>query len=450
MNEMSVTNSSTAKYVESSTFSIANSSSTTPSKSNGNYLPTTSTLNKVTCDEASLQRHLFKDYNINVRPVTNFYSQVNVTLGLTLRKIQHVDEINQAFTTIVNLLLYWTDQILTWDKAHCHGISSIEFPFHDNIWIPDLMIYNALKEPGKLGIKDAFVRLYDNGQIFVWTQISVETACEIKTKKYPFDVQICDIAFGKFISPDDKVYIQPLSENIDLSEYVNIAEWEIIHNQATIKLIPFNISSDILAGESAIDTLNYTAIIYTVQIRRSCHLCLHNAIIPVLILAILNLLTFFVPCESGEKTSYPISIFLTLAVFLTIITQSLPESVDGVSYLSSYVTFQLSCSAITLCCAIISLHLHYRKRNVMMPKWIHLLMCKFNCRRNLFAKEDKTTAAETWNLEHDQQEQEDKILESQNEEYDLDVSFIFDKTMFTLLTICEIVATIFFIYIIFN
>ena len=435
--DLRAVNSSVENYDESSTSSILTSS---------NLKQVTTFSNTVTYDEAVLQRNLFKDYNINVRPVSSFHSQVIVTLGLSLRKIQHIDEINQAFKAIVNLFLYWTDQMLVWDKTIYAGISCIEFPFDKNIWTPDIMIYNAMKKPGKLGITDASVRLYNNGQIFVWTQINIETACEIRTKKYPFDVQICEIHFGKFISSDDKILIMPLSKNIDMTEYVKVAEWEIVENKVTTKVVPFNISTDIHAGESAIETLNYTLIIYTLKMRRLCRLCFQNAIIPVMILAVLNLLTFFVPCESGEKTSYPISIFLTLAVFLTIITQSLPESVDGISYLSSYVTFQLIISAITLCCAVISLHIHYKKGNVKMSNNILQFIHKFRNRRSSFPKEE-THEVESLESQRQEKADDDKI---EYKEQKLDISYVFDKIMFTCLCVCELIVTIIFIYYILN
>lgn len=304
-----------------------------------------------------LQKYLFKDYDINVRPAAKYSLPVVVTIGLSLKKIQNLDEILQSFKATVNLHLYWTDEMLTWDENEFDGISVTVFPYKKNIWIPDLLIHNALSTPEKVGFKDNYVRLYSNGQVYFWTQTNTNTACEIMTKKFPLDEQLCKIDIGKFISEDAIVELVPLQNWIKMDQYVEIAEWDVIKTYVTSRIIPFEVYPSIL-NKSFIDMMNFTVISFNIKMKRSCRSCFINIVMPVAVLAVLNLLSFFVPCESGEKTSYPIAIFLTLAVFLTIITQSLPESVDGVSYLSSFVAFQLLASAVTLLSAVVSLQLH--------------------------------------------------------------------------------------------
>jgi hypothetical protein len=92
------------------------------------------------------------------------------------------------------------------------------------------MIINELNTPGMIGLKDALIRVYSNGQVFVWTQINIETYCEIYTKQYPYDKHSCNIAFSKFMSSDDIVKLQPRMNGIDLSFYADIAEWNLKDN----------------------------------------------------------------------------------------------------------------------------------------------------------------------------------------------------------------------------
>ncbi|XP_053395842.1 acetylcholine receptor subunit alpha-like [Mercenaria mercenaria] len=163
--------------------------------------------------------------------------QVVITNGLELRKIQELDEIGQSFKITVNVQLFWKDEFLTWNAKEYHGLSSIVFPYRKNIWIPDLLIYNALKKPGDFGMIDAFIRFYSNGQVFVWTQVNIDTYCEIKTKKYPYDEQRSGIMFAKFVSSDKIVTVQPRTSGVDLSFYVKVAEWEIRDYNATTNVI---------------------------------------------------------------------------------------------------------------------------------------------------------------------------------------------------------------------
>lgn len=357
-----------------------------------------------------LQKYLFKDYNVNVRPASKYSSPVVVTIGLSLKKIQNLDEILQSFKATVNLHLYWRDEMLTWNESEFDGISVIVFPYEKNIWIPDLLVHNALSTPEKVGFKDNYVRLYSNGQVFFWTQTNTNTACEIMTKKFPLDEQFCKIDIGKFISEDAIVELVSLQNWIKMDQYVEIAEWNVIETYVTSRIIPFEVYSNILNNKSFIDMMNFTVISFSIKMKRSCRSCFINIVMPVVVLAVLNLLSFFVPCESGEKTSYPIAIFLTLAVFLTMITQSLPESVDGVSYLSSFVAFQLLASAVTLLSAVFSLQLH----NKTTDGKENFLEIQENAESTVRCRQWKT----------------------------------FDRCMFLFLLICELIAvTVFLIYI---
>ena len=381
--------------------------------------------------EYLLVSELFKHYDVKIRPIYNNSETIFVTVGLALRKIQSINDIGQSMKSTVNLQIFWKDEFLTWNETNYHGISSIIIPYHEYIWIPDLMILNELYNPSKIGFKDAYIRIYSNGEVFMWTQTNIDTYCEIKSKKYPFDQQKCDITFTKFMSSDDIVKLRPRINGFDLSAYTEIAEWKLKDHCANSYLSQIDESTDTLFVLS-----NYTRINFSVLIQRTCKLCIFNIILPVLILAVLNLLSFFVPSESGEKTSLPLSLFLTLAVFLTIISQSLPECVDGVSCISSYVIFQLAASGITLMSAVISLKLyHGGHHSTSASKCIYILQ-KFGNRTAMQEKQ------RTMN-EHEEEETNESDIDIVNKFKNASVGF--DRLMFILVLICQCVfLTIFF------
>ncbi|XP_053376787.1 neuronal acetylcholine receptor subunit alpha-3-like [Mercenaria mercenaria] len=393
-----------------------------------------------------LRKQLFEDYYADVRPVLNHSQPIVVTINLTLLKIQQVDEVRQSLKTTVNLLLSWSDELLIWNKSEHDGITNFVFPYDKNIWVPDIMVSNALDRPAELGLNDAYISLKYLGEVVVWTQVNFDTSCEIRTKKYPFDEQHCEILFTKFMNEDDKLILKATENKTNLEMYMETAEWQIVDNF---------VEYDIDIYETNIGVLNYTVLHYHLKLRRTCMSCILNIMVPVLVLACLNLLTFFVPCESGEKTSFPISIFLTLAVFLTMITLSLPESIDGVSYLSTYVTFQLIMSTITLICTVISLQLHHKMNNRPVPKIGLAIMKVFKCKRNLYptAKQNeiKLEADDASNDLH-QLDRSDSTVYIQRRSSKLwqNVVDAFDTMMFSILLICEIITTVIFLGLILN
>ena len=104
-----------------------------------------------------------------------------------------------------------------------------------------------------------------------------------------------------------------------------------------------------------------------------------NLILPLVCISLLTLTVFFLPAESGEKITFCISDFLTLAVFLTIIMSSFPESSDEISLLNIYVTLQLLYSGTTLFPTVFALRLYYRDPTV---SWVYRQLCQPSGQQN--------------------------------------------------------------------
>ena len=308
-----------------------------------------------------LYNDLFKNYNPNVRPVGDASKPALVDLIMDVVKILAVDEIKQTFKTTVNIMLAWIDERLVWNVTDYGNIQRLVFPLKENIWVPDIMNFNAAYHPGELGQKYAFPSVSHNGMVYIWLRVNLETQCEIRTKKFPFDVQQCDIDFTTFGSTDDELRLKTTQNSTELRYYVETAEWAITKNYVTMVV-------------EMSDGFPYRIISYRFSLERTCSSCIVNTLFPVIILAILNLLSFFVPTESGEKLTFPMSVFLTLAVFLTIIMVSLPESVDGVSYLCTFVTFELGVSATTLLFTVVTLRLHHEMGDAQVPPYARLMV----------------------------------------------------------------------------
>ena len=320
-----------------------------------------------------LHNDLFQDYKPAVRPCDSYNQPIDVKIRLSLIKILHVDEITQTFEATVTLIINWNDELLVWDPKKYAGINHIIVPYN-SVWTPDVIVINAAETPGDIGQKYALVKVRNDGAMKVWTQVNLKTQCNIGTKRYPFDVQECSIDFCTFMSDDRDINLHQDINITAMTYFQRTAEWNIIGNYVSVE-------TDIASAEGL---GNYTTLKYNFKLKRQCLSCIINVILPVVLLGCLSLLTFFVPSDSGEKMSFPVSIFLTLAVFMTVITLSLPESVDGLSYLGMYVTFELGTGVIILACSVIALRLHQREEvekkhyyhillvRIFTPKYLHL------------------------------------------------------------------------------
>ena len=397
-----------------------------------------------------LYNNLFENYNPKVRPVDDVDNPVDAIITLDLVKILALDEISQTFKVTVNIELEWTDKRLVWNVSDYGNIRRLALPLDKNIWVPDLMNYNAAYKSAELGMEYAFPNVLYNGFVFIWIRVNLETQCEIRTKKYPFDAQMCDIQLSTLGSTDDDVRINTTQNSAGLEYYAQTAEWAITNNYVD-------------AEYGIFDGYPYRIISYHFGLKRTCTSCIVNTLLPIIILAILNFLSFFVPNESGEKLTFPMSVFLTLAVFLTIIMVSLPESVDGVSYLCTFVAFELGVSAATLLFTVITLRLHHEMGDRQIPHSARLMVRIFrrsciadNRERRHITNEaalNQEIATGKTDLNENNTELDTGIYKEHPENQLADikwkhVSGAFDMMMFLILLVTQLIASTVFLVVI--
>lgn len=117
-------------------------------------------------------------------------------------------------------------------------------------------------------------------------------------------------------------------------------------------------------GEDAEDTF----ITFSIKIQRHASYVMLNVFLPVLILSILNVCVFLLPCDSGEKNSYAITVFLSFAIFLTIVNGSLPQNADTVAYFQIYIiVLLLQSTMITMISLIFSRLILFKESETKIP-----------------------------------------------------------------------------------
>ena len=115
-------------------------------------------------------------------------------------------------------------------------------------------------------------------------------------------------------------------EAVFLDEFQANSEWDLIDSSVAENV------DDQRAG-----------LIFTLKLKRKPLYTILNVISPIWMLSILNIFVFMLPCDSGEKASYAVTVFLAFAVFLSIISSSLPTNSESISIMSIYIvilTFQ--------------------------------------------------------------------------------------------------------------
>ena len=320
-----------------------------------------------TLSETDLLTKLFDNgYKPDVRPRRNLSETVDIHMDIFVMSVDKIDEKRQTFTIRAFMEVTWRDDFLAWQPATYGGVQTINVP-NKNIWLPDLALLDVYDSLTDLGQEDGRAVIDSNGTVIIWPYKMYTVGCKIRIRRFPFDVQTCVLDFLSWTNPISTLNLMT-SDALSLGRYSENAEWDLESHRTEYHLQPY--------GNDAWPHIKY---IFT--LRRKWLFQVLNIIAPIVCISLLNVTCFLLPAACGEKITLCISIFLTLAVFLTIITSSMPESSDEVSILGVYVGLQLFGSALTILTTVISLCL-YNKEDTERVPWLLRFMCKICCQKN--------------------------------------------------------------------
>ncbi|XP_061185869.1 virulence metalloprotease-like [Saccostrea echinata] len=301
--------------------------------------------------ETSLQKALFNGYNRYRKPVRN--RTVSVSFGVTIKlySIEHVNEKTQTFSSIIWLAYVWKDEYLRWNISE-YDIKSLRIPAV-KVWVPSVCNLNELEIGKKCmtfeSVKDNEVFISHEGVVRLYDTVRSSIQCEINVLKYPFDEQRCTYAFQSLLSDTHQTEIIDNYSFIHTSSLTNNGEWSLLSVEKEIKKTRYVSSNS-----------TYSNINFVVKIRRRPILAILTSVIPIVALSAMNIFCFVLPVEAGEKIGMSMALFLTFAVFASILSDTMPSSSENISWFSVYVTTQVILSAIVVILETIVLRIYHR------------------------------------------------------------------------------------------
>ena len=118
-----------------------------------------------------------------------------------------------------------------------------------------------------------------------------------------------------------------------LSEH---GEWNLIDTKATV--------------ESATrEKFSFSRLKFSITIRRRPLFHLLNTLFPVILMAFLTVIVFKLPPESGERIGLSLTILLAFAVYLTLISESIPQTSMSASLLCKLGFVCVNSQTMTFC-----------------------------------------------------------------------------------------------------
>ncbi|KAL4232893.1 Neuronal acetylcholine receptor subunit alpha-7 [Mactra antiquata] len=330
-----------------------------------------------------LRTYLFTTnaYDVRVRPIANQSDPVDISFGLSLINIVNLDVVQEVLYASVVLNLSWNDTELGWDPTSYGDLQSIQLPQGD-VWTPNIILKNSQSGASGLGYAALNVKVWNNGTVEWFPSETFAAICNINVKYFPFDTQTCPLTFIAYGYLPSEVILSGVPGGVDIGDYETSPIWTLVSTSYSVEVQDDDVK-----------------IVFNIELKRKALFTVISVILPVLMLTFLNLCVFFVPCTGGEKSGYSVTIFLSFAVFLTLVEATMPPTSSPISLLSVYMIIMTAESTvITIITQIMIRCSTFDEKKTIIPHWLIVLAelgkfkyCRAKCVRS---KNDEVTSVD--------------------------------------------------------
>ncbi|OWF41681.1 Neuronal acetylcholine receptor subunit alpha-7 [Mizuhopecten yessoensis] len=313
-------------------------------------------------DLQRLETDLMQNYSKTIRPA---YDQNNATviyIDFSLITIREYEEKTNKFSVIGFFRMRWWDDQLRWDPKQYDGASSILFP-QDTVWKPELLMVNPYNTVKPISFDRMNIRAKHDGEMYWDPGDLIYSTCKADITYYPFDQQTCYLLFSPWNYASTEVDIVNDRKDLDITLYSPNGLWNLLSTNTHVERnIPLFYNKTVYN------------IIITFERRSMFHL--FSVIIPINLIGFLCNLVFLLPAESGERVGFSITVLLAMTVFLTIVSDSLPQTSEPDLPIVSYMLFAelVICLLVTIS-TIVGLRFHHKPPHQDVPVWVQRLTC---------------------------------------------------------------------------
>jgi hypothetical protein len=265
------------------------------------------------CENVSYVRQLYTDlfsnYTKEAMPVYDHSKPLMVGVTLYLTSINSFKEVEETISITGAFDFNWTDPFLTWDPSLYGNVYWTVIDSSD-MWLPFIILTNGVHKMEPIGGETKFNSfIITNGEVVYSPGDVFEARCPTDISKFPFDEQQCSFVFTAWALPNEILSLSSLYSQALLDYFYPHSDWT---------LLEYSTKTDEEGGE--------TNFCFDLRIKRRALYYGIMIIAPTVLFALLNPLVFLLPVESGERVSLAMTILLSYAIFLTLVSSSIPAS----------------------------------------------------------------------------------------------------------------------------
>ncbi|XP_045179645.2 neuronal acetylcholine receptor subunit alpha-3-like [Mercenaria mercenaria] len=303
--------------------------------------------------ETDLRQWLFGSYEVLQRP----QKRNDVKISLNLLSLNYLDIKEQKLSITAYFTFVWFDSRLTWFMNSTY--SNIKFMFSNEIqvWKPPIIIENSVDDIDVITRPSVPMRIISNGRI-IWLPAGIFTThCESSVTYWPLDTQTCEIILSSWSYTAKEVLLKFDDRQIVTSFYQDNGEWELISTEY---------SSIVTKREFE----SFSRLIFSLTFRRRPLFHMLNTLFPVVLMGFLTVAIFKLSPESGERVGLALTILLAYAVYLSLISESIPQTSLSASLLSTYLASILFLQTLSVLLTVIYIDVYFTPDTTPVPKWV--------------------------------------------------------------------------------
>ncbi|OWF50067.1 neuronal acetylcholine receptor subunit alpha-2-like [Mizuhopecten yessoensis] len=316
-------------------------------------------------DLTRLMDDVFANYSREIRPAKNLDNTVTVNTSFFLLFILDVNEVSGSISLSGGMNMLWTDYRLEWRPSDYGGIIDMMVN-SSKIWTPNIFLISSSADMEKFSFQDFDARIFSSGLIVASSGKMIKSSCTVDMTRFPSDTQRCSLIilpWGYMYTEIQLAYIQPTFQ----MEYFNEnGEWNV-DSTSVERYKGFG---------HAVNALSFTIVLT----RKSTYFIISTTV-PVYIICVLNPFVFLLPASSGERISYTITMFLALAVYMTLIGDNMPKVSEPMAGISYFLLVAMLFSCLLIILTIFTLSCHAKKDVKQFPKWLRRLVFRIKKRK---------------------------------------------------------------------
>ncbi|XP_062574382.1 neuronal acetylcholine receptor subunit alpha-7-like [Saccostrea cucullata] len=274
--------------------------------------------------------------------------------------------------------LWWNDPRLVWNTSDYGGENQIVLPFKD-LWTPDVTIFDSASETMMPGRREYRPIVLNNGTVIYLFPTIVDSICVIDVLYFPMDTQECRLMFGSWSHSGKEIDFFPKIPTGDMDFFITNNEWTVLSFNARRNVAYYKCCPD-----------PFPDVTFYLRIRRKPLFYILSVLFPCILTSSVAILAFLLPPDSGEKVSLNVTVLLSLAVFLLMVSDQLPASSDHFPYVGMYFACSMFLVSLSLLMTVCVLNMHFRAPgDGKAPSWMHPVFLHFGRRFLLCQSENK-------------------------------------------------------------